>query len=53
MQLTDVEVVWSKKLRTTAGLCQYQGLVVSRSARIELSTKVCDSYGETVGYKCM
>ena len=40
-----MEVLWNKKLRTTAGYCYYVGTSSSRVARIELSCKVVDSYG--------
>ena len=45
----DTEVVWNKKLRTTAGYCYYLGTESSRCAKIELSFKVVDSYGKA-GY---
>ena len=51
----DVEVVWSKKLRTTAGFCKYKGLYNARAASIELSTKVLDDFGKCVSsntYAC-
>ena len=41
----DMKIIWNKKLRTTAGYCCYLGAIGARSARIELSTKVVDSYG--------
>ena len=40
-----MKIIWNKKLRTTAGYCCYLGALGARSARIELSTKVVDSYG--------
>ena len=40
-----MKIIWNKKLRTTAGYCCYLGAIGARSARIELSTKVVDSYG--------
>ena len=41
----DMKIIWNKKLRTTAGYCCYLGALGDRNARIELSTKVVDSYG--------
>ena len=41
----DMKIIWNKKLRTTAGYCCYLGALGDRDARIELSTKVVDSYG--------
>lgn len=41
----DMEIIWNKKLRTTAGYCCYLGALGARNARIELSTKVVDNYG--------
>lgn len=46
-QLSQVEVTWSKKLRTTAGITRLcctkeKGRVIKRSASIELSMKVLD-----------
>ena len=41
----DLKIIWNKKLRTTAGYCCYLGALGDRNARIELSTKVVDSYG--------
>ena len=40
-----MKIIWNKKLRTTAGYCCYLGALGDRNARIELSTKVVDSYG--------
>ncbi len=48
LKLLDVEVLWNKKLRTTAGFCKYKGLYNSRSASIDLSTKVVDDFGKYV-----
>ena len=44
----DMKIIWNRKLRTTAGYCCYEGGLGTRSARIELSTKVVDSYGQCV-----
>ncbi|NXD37512.1 ACRC protein, partial [Copsychus sechellarum] len=42
----DMEIIWNKKMRKTAGYCvtgQREGPERKRYARIELSEKVCDS----------
>ncbi|XP_069065084.1 germ cell nuclear acidic protein isoform X2 [Pleurodeles waltl] len=43
----NMEIIWNKKMRKTAGYCvtgqKKHGLEVQRYARIELSEKVCDS----------
>ena len=41
-----MSIIWNNKLRTTAGYCCYLGSFGPRTARIELYTKVVDSYGE-------
>ncbi|XP_020832280.1 germ cell nuclear acidic protein isoform X2 [Phascolarctos cinereus] len=42
-----ISINWNKKMRTTAGYCHFSGkeggLQTTRSIRIELSEKVCDS----------
>ncbi|KAL3880125.1 hypothetical protein ACJMK2_032393 [Sinanodonta woodiana] len=44
---SDLPVIWNKRLLRTAGYCAYKysasNSEAKRSARIELSTKVCDS----------
>ncbi|XP_063793231.1 germ cell nuclear acidic protein-like [Pseudophryne corroboree] len=45
-QLPDLEIIWNKKMRKTAGYCvtgQKKLPTLHRYARIELSEKVCDS----------
>ncbi|NXX68225.1 ACRC protein, partial [Spizella passerina] len=46
----DMEIIWNKKMRKTAGYCvtgQRGGPEEKRYARIELSEKVCDSAGRS------
>jgi hypothetical protein len=48
----DMEVIWNVRLTKTAGYCTYKKSLPNtpRSAKIELSTKVCNTAGEYTSF---